>query len=214
MTIQNEPKTEFSAKTQAYGKKAANYKFTFDNEVARGAGFDLAVSRASLSFRVLQFLSSNGSASLREVADGVRERSDLVGHCLRRLWKKELVFRTREPVFMFENYHKGRAGLVGNTRAVNYYALNDGDAGAIYVKYDERMNIRLLRPADFNSKLRERGVDKKVTVQKICRACKDEKDVRSVLDDVWNQPSKAQQVLAETMDRNQNVFEFEKTLAN
>lgn len=58
-------------------------------------------------------------------------------------------------------------------------------------QYASRMNIRLLRPADFNSKLREHGVEKKVTVQKICRVCKDEKDVRVVLDEIWNKPSKA-----------------------
>jgi len=97
----------------------------------------LARSRA-LSFRVYHFLSSNGPASLRKVADGVDEKPDIVCHCLRRLWKKELILRTREPVFRFENHHKGRAGLVGNTRAVNYYVLNDSDAGAVYVKYDER----------------------------------------------------------------------------
>jgi DNA-binding MarR family transcriptional regulator len=98
----------------------------------------LALNRA-LSFRVYNFLSSNGPASLRKVADGVDEKSDLVGHCLRRLWKKELILRTREPVFRFENCHNGRAGLVGHTRAVNRYVLNDGEAGAIYVKYNERM---------------------------------------------------------------------------
>ena len=38
-------------------------------------------------------------------------------------------------------------------------------------QYASRMNIRLLRPADFNQKLREHGVDTKVTVQKICRVC-------------------------------------------
>jgi len=131
-------KTEISAKIQAFQEKDANYKLNFDKEVARGAGFDSAVSRA-LSFRVLQFLSSNGAASLREVADGIGERVGLVGHCLRRLWKKELILRTREPVFKFENCHKGRAGLVGHTRAVNRYVLNDCDAGAVYVKYDKRM---------------------------------------------------------------------------
>jgi len=131
-------KTEISAKIQAFQEKDANYKLNFDKEVARGAGFDSAVRRA-LSFRVLQFLSSNGAASLREVADGIGERVGLVGHCLRRLWKKELILRTREPVFKFENCHKGRAGLVGHTRAVNRYVLNDCDAGAVYVKYDKRM---------------------------------------------------------------------------
>ena len=73
---------------------------------------------------------------------------------------------------------------------------------------------RLLRPADFNSKLREHGADKKVATQKICRVCKHEKNVRSVLDEIWNKPSKAQEVLDETRNRNHKVFEFEKTLAN
>ena len=79
-------------------------------------------------------------------------------------------------------------------------------------QYAARMNIKLLRPADFNAKLRERGVEKRVTVQKICRACKDEKDVRAVLDMIWNDPSKGQKVLIENIMTNQNVFEFEKTL--
>ena len=80
-------------------------------------------------------------------------------------------------------------------------------------QYASRMNIKLLRPADFNQKLREHGADKKVTVQKICRVCKDEKDVRIVLDEIWQSPSKAQKVLSETLMRNHGVFEFEKILS-
>lgn len=76
------------------------------------------------------------------------------------------------------------------------------------------MNIELLKPSDFNKKLRERGVPKEVTVQKICRVCRDEKDVRAVLDEIWNKSLKAKEVLAETSTRNQKVFEFEKSLAN
>lgn len=52
--------------------------------MARGARFDSAVDRA-LSVRVFHFLSSKKSASLREVVDGVGEKCDLFGHCLRRL---------------------------------------------------------------------------------------------------------------------------------
>jgi len=70
------------------------------------------------------------------------------------------------------------------------------------------------RPADFNAKLREVGVDKKVTVQKICRACKDEKDVRSVLDEIWEEPLGAPKALAQTLTKNQSVFEFENILLN
>ena len=80
------------------------------------------------------------------------------------------------------------------------------------VQYASRMNIKLLRPADFNSKLREHGVPKEVTVQKICRVCKDEKDVRIALDEIWQESARADKVLAETLSRNQSVFKFEKSL--
>ena len=79
-------------------------------------------------------------------------------------------------------------------------------------QYASRMNIRLLRPTDFNSKLRERRIDKIVTVQKICRICKDEKDVRFVLDEIWQKPLKSQETLGEALSRNESVFEFEKIL--
>jgi len=74
------------------------------------------------------------------------------------------------------------------------------------------MNIKLLRPADFNSKLRERRVDKKVTAQRICRVCRNEKEIRSILSEIWESPSKAEEILVEALDRNQNAFEFEKAL--
>lgn len=58
------------------------------------------------------------------------------------------------------------------------------------------------------------GVEKRVTVQKICRARSDEKDVRVVLDDIWKEPSKAREVMIEAVSMNQSLFEFEKTLIN
>lgn len=46
---------------------------------------------------------------------------------------------TREPSFEFETDHKGRAGIVGYTRAINYYIVNNGhDVPASFVSYDER----------------------------------------------------------------------------
>lgn len=79
-------------------------------------------------------------------------------------------------------------------------------------QYASRLNIKLLRPADFNCKLREHGVEKKVTVQKICKACRDEKDVRIVLDEVWQNPVKTQDILSETLCRNEVIFRFENLL--
>ncbi len=79
-------------------------------------------------------------------------------------------------------------------------------------QYASRLNIRLLRPTDFNEKLREQDIDKKVTVQKVCRVCRDEKQIREMLDQVWNQSLKAQEILIETSNRNNSVFEFEKAI--
>jgi len=54
-------------------------------------------------------------------------------------------------------------------------------------------NIKMLRLADFNKKLREHGVPKEVTVQKICKACRDEKQVREILDEIWKTPEQAKE---------------------
>ena len=60
---------------------------------------------------------------------------------LRRLWKKQIVLRTRKPVFQYERVHKGRLGLVGHTRAVNYYVFNNGGKlGPKFVIYGDKMN--------------------------------------------------------------------------
>lgn len=80
-------------------------------------------------------------------------------------------------------------------------------------QHASRMNIRLLRPVDFNSKLREFGVEKKITVQKVCRVAKNEKDVRRILDEIWKNPKKAKQTIEEVMEKNQKVFEFERSLS-
>lgn len=79
-------------------------------------------------------------------------------------------------------------------------------------QYAAKMNIQLLRPSDFNRMLREHGVDKKVTVQKICRLCRDEKEVREVLDKIWKCPTEAAQILEHVASKNQDIYKFEKIL--
>jgi len=79
-------------------------------------------------------------------------------------------------------------------------------------QYAAKMNIQLLKPSDFNSMLREHGVDKKVTVQKICRLCRNEKEVREVLDKIWKDPTRATQILEQVASKNQDIYEFEKIL--
>jgi hypothetical protein len=46
--------------------------------------------------------------------------------------------RTRQASFVFETSGRGRAGVAGFTRAVNYYAVNSGELPADFVKYEDR----------------------------------------------------------------------------
>lgn len=76
--------------------------------------------------------------------------------------------------------------------------------------YAARMNIQLLKAADFNEKLREHGCS--VTVQKICRVAKDEDEVREALDAIWTKPSKGEEIIAKVAEKNKKIYEFERML--
>ena len=76
--------------------------------------------------------------------------------------------------------------------------------------YAARMNLQLLKAADFNEKLREHGCN--ATVQKICRIAKDEGEVREVLDATWTKPSKGEEILTEVAEKNKELYEFERML--
>lgn len=78
--------------------------------------------------------------------------------------------------------------------------------------YAARMNIQLLKAADFNEKLRQRGISKNVTVQKICKIARNEDEVREILDAVWKKPEKAEEIVAEVLEKNKDVYEFEKMI--
>jgi hypothetical protein len=78
--------------------------------------------------------------------------------------------------------------------------------------YAARINIQLLKASDFNSKMRERGCDKSVTVQRICRIAKDENEVRKTIDVLWTNSSKREQILTEVLEKNHELYQFEKML--
>ncbi len=78
--------------------------------------------------------------------------------------------------------------------------------------YAQRTNIQLLKAPDFNSRLKERECPATVTVQKVCKVARDEKEVRQMLDQIWKDPTSAGQVLAASEARNQDLYEFEKSL--
>jgi hypothetical protein len=80
--------------------------------------------------------------------------------------------------------------------------------------YAGRMNIQLLRAADFNSKLREKGCAKQITVQQVCRVARDEREVRRILDEVWDDCARAKEILEKAINNNKEVYKFERMLEN
>lgn len=78
--------------------------------------------------------------------------------------------------------------------------------------YAARMNIQLLKASDFNEKLRDRGVHKGITVQRVCRYAKDEEEVRRILETMWESPGKSKEILAKVVEKNREVYDFEKML--
>jgi len=74
------------------------------------------------------------------------------------------------------------------------------------------MNIQLLKASDFNEKLHERDAPKDVTVQRVCRIAKDEREVRELLEAIWENPVDSCDVLSRASEKNKDVYEFEKIL--
>jgi len=79
-------------------------------------------------------------------------------------------------------------------------------------QYAARMRLQLLRASDFNQKLHEKGCPRTVTVQKICRRARNEDEVREVLEKIWNRPDKAEELLKELLERNKELYAFERML--
>ena len=72
----------------------------------------------------------------------------------------------------------------------NEKVVVDGETISL-AQYASRMNVQLLKPSDLNKRLQEHGVELKVTVQKICRICRNENQVRYVLDQIWKESENA-----------------------
>jgi DNA-binding MarR family transcriptional regulator len=106
--------------------------------LAPGGGFDRSF-RPPISLRIVDFLRSRTSCSLRDLYEALEETPEHVGECLDRLWLRGLILRTKQASYVFETANKGRGGVFGYTRAFNRYALNDGrDLPSDFVKYEDR----------------------------------------------------------------------------
>jgi len=79
-------------------------------------------------------------------------------------------------------------------------------------QYAARRNLQLITAADFNKMLRGKGCPKVATVQKICRAARDEAQVREALDAFWERPGDATATLGALRRDNQDIYRFEEKL--
>ena len=80
-------------------------------------------------------------------------------------------------------------------------------------QYAARRNLQIITSSDFNGKLKERGCPKSVTVHKICKAARDESEVRDALDLTWKKPEDADAVLSELHRKNEDLYKFEEILS-
>jgi hypothetical protein len=79
--------------------------------------------------------------------------------------------------------------------------------------YANRLNISLLKAADFNEKLHEQGCKRDLSIQKICSAARDENEVRELLERIWQHPTQAANILAEVLGKNEELYRFERMLS-
>lgn len=86
------------------------------------------------------------------------------------------------------------------------------DCAVSLATYAARMNLQILKASDFNVKLHQRGSSAEVTVQRICRIAKNEQQVREILEKLWENPQKSEQILASYVGKNKEVYEFERLL--
>jgi len=86
------------------------------------------------------------------------------------------------------------------------------DCSISLTSYAARMNVQLLKAVDFNSKLHQRGCSKVISVQKVCKIARDEKQVREIIENIWKDPERSEQTLAAIAEKNKEVYEFEKLL--
>lgn len=89
--------------------------------------------------------------------------------------------------------------------------LKDGTEISL-ATYAARMNIQLLKASDFNEKPHERGVPTDVTVQRVCRIARNEKEVRELLENIWENTAESDKILNIMANKNRDVYDFEKVL--
>jgi catechol 2,3-dioxygenase-like lactoylglutathione lyase family enzyme len=139
---------------------------------------------------------------------GLVRRRDLEGFLSVLKWSYDFGVDTPEG----RAIKQGIIGIFAGTAFNPEEKVTIGNESVSLAQYAARMNIQLLKATDLNEMLHGRGVEKRVTVQKICTRARNEGEVRDALAEVWNNPTTSKELLDELANKNAAMFEFEKTL--
>jgi hypothetical protein len=107
---------------------------------------------------------------------------------------------------------QGVIGIFAGTAFNPEEKIAVGNETLSLASYAARMNIQLLKAADLNEMFRQRGVEKEITVQKVCSRARNESEVRETLTKVWNDPTISKELLVQLASKNAGIFEFERNL--
>ena len=124
-------------------------------------------------------------------------------------WSKEFGFDSMEGRQIKQGVIGVFAGKSFNPRENVHF--KDGKQISL-AAYAARMRIQFVKAADFNKQLRTKKIPKSASVQKICRISRNEKEVREILEKIWEEPKQSEKLLAEAIKKNQKLFDFEKKL--
>jgi len=107
---------------------------------------------------------------------------------------------------------QGITGVFAGTAFNPHETVRIGDEELPLPSYAARLNIQLLKAADLNQRLHQRGVPKQVTIQEICRVARNEQEVRALLEEIWEKPRQAEKILQKARQRNQDIYELERAM--
>jgi hypothetical protein len=107
---------------------------------------------------------------------------------------------------------QGIIGIFAGTAFNPEEKVTIGNESVSLAQYAARMNIQLLKAADLNEMLHGRGVERRVTAQKVCTRARNENEVRESLSGIWDKPEISLELLNHLAIKNAALFEFEKAL--
>jgi len=123
-------------------------------------------------------------------------------------WSKDFGVDTPEG----RQLKQGVTGVFAGTAFKPDERVMVGGQAINLASHANRMNVNLLKAADFNERLREHGCKPNVTVQSICKAARDEKEVREILESIWHTPENADAVMTNVVKKNKELYDFERML--